>query len=401
VWPTARPPGRAEAVDERARLRPVTGREQPPVTEREQPPVDEREQPPINERERWPTSEREPRSVAIVMLSAIGDAVHVLPVVCAIKRHAPRCRITWVLQPGPAGLVEGHPAIDEVLVFDRKRGRHAFLEIRRQLRAREFDVLLDLQTSFKAGLITALSGVRRRIGYDRRRARDLNTLFTNERIAARPFRHVQDEFLEFLEPLGIDPHPVEWRLGPHEAERVWQQEFFGALARPAATLIIATSDPHKDWLPERWAELSDALYADYGLQPVLAGGRSPRELELEAQILEHTQHAPVSTLGIPLRQLVALIDGSALVVSLDTGPMHMAVALGTPVIALMGYKDPRRVGPYRRFEDLIVNAFHESGELDSVPITRGHRAGRMVRIGVVDVLEKVELWRRRYSGGSD
>jgi heptosyltransferase I len=367
------------------------------MNEREMQPVDEHELQSFDERELQPIDEHELRSVAVVMLSAIGDAVHVLPVVCAIKRHAPQCRITWVLQPGPATLVEGHPAVDEVLVFERKQGWRAFLDMRRQLRAREFDVLLDLQTSFKAGLITALSGAHRRIGYDRGRARDLNTLFTNERIAAKPFRHVQDEFLEFLEPLGIEPHPVEWRLGPYEAERAWQQEFFAALARPAATLIIATSDPHKDWPPERWAELSDALYADYGLQPVLAGGRSPRELELEAKILEHTHQPPVSTLGIPLRQLVALLDGSALVVSLDTGPMHMAVAVGTPVIALMGYKDPRRVGPYGRFEDLIVNAFHEPGEQETLPITREHRAGRMNLVGVGDALEKVALWRRRYA----
>jgi heptosyltransferase I len=335
-----------------------------------------------------------PDSVLIVMLTAIGDAVHVLPVVRAIKRRHPRCRITWVLQPGPARLIEGHPDVDEILVFQRRRGWRAFVELRRQLRARRFDVLLDLQLSFKAGLITGLSGVPVRIGYDRRRARDLNTLFTNRSIPARPLQHVQDEFLEFTAELGVSAEPVEWNLGPWPGERAWQRTFFEAIDRPVATLVIATSHPEKDWLPERWAALADTLYADFALQPVLTGGRTPREVALAAEIASRARHEPVSTIGLPLRQLVGLLDGSALVVSLDTGPLHMAVALARPVIALMGYKDPRRVGPYRHCHDLIVDAFTEPGE--DTGITRESRRGRMQRITVDDVVEKVRRWQTRY-----
>jgi heptosyltransferase I len=332
----------------------------------------------------------------IVMMSAIGDAVHVLPVVTALKRHNPHCRITWVLQAGPAGLVRGHPAVDEILIFERKQGLRAFRDITRQLRAREFDLLLALQVSFKAGIIARLSGVPIRLGFDWQRSLDLNALFTNRRIPPHPNQHVQDQYFEFLAALGVDPHPIEWQLGPWSQERAWQQEFLSGLERPAVSLVIATSNPHKDWVPERWAEVCDALHEEFGLQPVLVGGRSERELEIQDVILDRALHPPLSTLGVPLRQLVSILEGSALVISLDTGPMHMAVALNRPVIALMGYNNPKRIGPYRKFHDLIIDAYGEPGE--DYPITRAHRKDRMERITVEQVLDKVRLWGERYRG---
>ena len=332
--------------------------------------------------------------VCVVMMSAVGDAVHVLPVINAIKRHHPASLITWVLQPGPASLVRGHPAIDEIIVFERRKGMRAFLDTGALLRAREFDVVLSLQVYLKAGLLTAAARAPVKIGFDRARTRDMTWLFTNRKVSPRPVQHMQDQYLEVLWPLGVPAEPIEWHLGPWEAEREWQRAYFATIERPVATLVIGTSNPEKDWVAERWAELSDALAERFGLQVVLAGGASERERTTERIINERSRTTPLSTLGVPLRQLVALLDGSALVVSLDTGPLHMAVALGRPVISLMGYKDPRWVGPYRRFQDLIVDAYHDPGEAGA--ISPAHRPGRMQRIEVSDVLAKVELWAERY-----
>ncbi|MSR22156.1 MAG: lipopolysaccharide heptosyltransferase family protein [Gemmatimonadetes bacterium] len=332
--------------------------------------------------------------VLIVMMSAIGDAVHVLPVVSALKRHSPDCRITWVLQPGPASFVQGHPCVDEILVFHRKQGLSAFREILKELRGRRFDVLLAFQISIKAGLITAFSGVPIRLGFDRRRSRDLNFLFTTHRIPSRPDQHVQDQYFEFLRALDVTDGPVEWNIGPWPDERPAQERFYQEIDRPALPLVIATSNPEKDWVPERWAELCSVLYEEFGLQPVLAGGRSPREVAIEAIIQERARCPVVSTLGIPLRELVGLLDGAALTISLDTGPMHMSVALGRPVVSLMGYNNPKRVGPYRRFRDLIVDAYGDPGE--SYPITRASRRNRMSRITVAAVVEKVRVWQAKY-----
>ena len=131
------------------------------------------------------------------------------------------------------------------------------------------------------------------------------------------------------------------------------------------------------------------------MQPLLVGGRSPRELAAERVILERARVPVESALGSGLRNLVGILDGEALVLSPDTGPLHMTVALNRPVISLMGYTNPKRVGPYRRFHDLLIDAYGDPGE--NYLISMENRPGRMQRIGVRDVLDKVEHWRATYA----
>lgn len=329
------------------------------------------------------------------MMSAVGDAVHVLPLVTALKRHNPRARITWILQPGPASLVRGHPDVDEIVLFERRKGLRGFTGIRRELRDRKFDVVLSLQVYFKAGIITAFTHAPVKLGFDRARARDFNWLFTTHRIPARPNQHVQDQYFEFLAMLGVPYEPVTWNLGPWPHEAAARREYLATLPRPAVTLVLATSNPHKDWIPERWAELVDILHEDFGLRPVLAGGRSARELAVEAAVMRLARHTPHSTLGVPLRELVWLIDASELVISPDTGPLHISVALDTPVIGLMAYNNPKRIGPYRKFRELMLDAYGDPGE--NYPISMEHRENRMPRIQVADVVDRVRLWQARYA----
>ena len=337
--------------------------------------------------------------VGIVMMSAVGDAVHVLPVINALKRHQPTTHITWVLQPGPATLVRGHRAVDDIVLFDRSKGLRAFADVRRELSVRRFDVVINLQVYFKAGIVTSFTRAPVKLGFDRARARDFNWFFTNRKIPSHALgQHVQDQYFEFLTALGVPHEPVDWDLGPWSHERPWQQEFFSRIDRPAAAIVVATSKPQKDWLPERWADVVDALYADYGLQPVLVGGRSPRELHAEQVIMERARHRPVSALGSGLRNLVGILDGSVLVLAPDTGPLHMAVALDRPVVSLIGYTNPKRTGPYRRFHDLIVDAYGDPGE--HYPLSMETRLDRMPRIAVRDVMEKVEVWKQRYRAPS-
>jgi heptosyltransferase I len=337
--------------------------------------------------------------ICIVMMSAVGDAVHVLPVINALKRHRPSSHITWVLQPGPATLVRGHPAVDDIVLFDRSKGWQAFIDVRRALAARRFDVVIALQVYFKAGIVTSFTHSDVKLGFDRARARDFNWAFTNRKIPPHPSgQHVQDQYFEFLTALGVPYEPVTWNLGPWPSERAWQRDFFAPITRPVASIVVATSKPQKDWLPERWAEVVDELYAGYGLQPVLVGGRSPRELHAESVILDRARHRPVSALGSGLRNLVSILDGSALVLAPDTGPLHMAVALDRPVVSLIGYTNPKRTGPYRRFHDLIVDAYGDPGE--DYPLSMETRLDRMPRITVGDVMAKVERWKARYASPS-
>ena len=341
-----------------------------------------------------PTS---PSRVGIVMMSAVGDAVHVLPLLTALKRHRPDTHVTWVLQPGAATLVRGHRAVDDIVLFDRGLGWRAFPAVRRELAGRAFDVVLALQVYLKAGLVTSFTRSPVKLGFDRERARDLNWLFTTHRIPSRAGQHVQDQYFEFLDALHVPHEPPVWDLGPWDDERSAQRDFLARFDRPVAPIVVATSKPDKDWLPERWAAVCDALWHDFGLQPVLVGGRSPRELAAEHLILDRATTPVASALGSGLRPLVGILDGAALVLSPDTGPLHMTIALDRPVISLMGYTNPKRVGPYRRYHDLMIDAYGDPGE--DYGITMENRAGRMARIGVRDVLDKVDLWRSRYAAG--
>ena len=333
--------------------------------------------------------------VCVVMMSAVGDAVHVLPVITAIKRANPASHITWVLQPGPATLVRGHPHVDEIILFDRTAGWRGFRNIRRALAGHQFDVVINLQVYFKAGIITSFTHAPVKLGFDRARARDFNWLFTTDKIPPHDMQHVQDQYFEFTDWLGVPHDPVEWGIGPWENERAWQRQFYAPLERPAAPIVVATSKAQKDWAPERWAEVCDALYADFGLQPVLVGGRSPREVHAERVILELSRCTPVSALGCGLRNLVSIFDGAALVLSPDTGPLHISVALDKPVVSLIGYSNPKRVGPYRKFRDLMIDAYGDPGE--DYPLSMENRRDRMDHISVRDVLDKVERWRKNYS----
>ena len=337
-----------------------------------------------------------PDNICIVMMSAVGDAVHVLPVINALKRVNPGTRITWILQPGPATLVRGHRSVDEIIIFDRARGLRAFADIARQLSSRRFDLVINLQVYFKAGIVTGFTNAPDKLGFDRARARDMNWLFTNRKIPRRAVQHVQDQYFEFLNALGVTPEPIEWDLGPWPDERPWQQSFTESIDRPIASIVAATSKPEKDWPAERWAEVADVLHEDFGMQVVLVGGQSEREQEAERVILRQAKHKPRSELGSGLRKLVSILDASSLVLSPDTGPLHISVALNRPVISLIGYTNPKRTGPYRRFQDLIIDAYGEPEE--DYPISMENRPGRMKRIRTNDVLDKVQIWRDSYSG---
>jgi heptosyltransferase I len=314
-------------------------------------------------------------------LSAIGDVVHGMPVVASLRRAWPACRITWVIQPAAHPLVAGHPDVSDFVVFDRSRGARGLLDFRRAVAGRRFDLVLALQVYLKAGLLTWMLPSPRKLGFDRRRARDMNWLFTTERIPPHAPQHVQDQYFEFLEHLGV-PAVRRWDFAFSEEERAAQREFFGRLERPALAVILRTTREAKNWPVERYARVLEAAESELGLQPLLVGGEGPAERAAAEEVMRLTRAGPVNALRNDLRRLAWLLDGSALALSPDTGPLHVAVALGTPTIGLYGATDPKRVGPYRRFGDLVID--------------RHARPGGMERIAAGDVLEKLELALRRY-----
>lgn len=355
-----------------------------------------------------------PTSILVVMLSAVGDAVLVLPVVGALRRAFPQSNITWVIQPGPHALVQNHSAVDRFILFRRYRQsarRHhpgtpisslgaTVREIRAAAHAEaggRYDLLLALQVYFKAGLLTALAPARVKLGFDRRRARDLNWLSTTERIPPNPrsFGHVQDQYFEFLRHLGVDPEPVVYGLRPTDEERGNQRAFFREIDRPACAMVVGTSNPRKNWTAEGYARVARVLWHDVGLQPILVGGESPAENAIAAGIRARAGREVLDVRGGGLRRLLWLLEGSDVVISPDTGPLHMARALEVPVVGLFGYTNPKRSGPYRMYQDLLVDGYARyPGE--PYELTMEKRPGGMRRINSFDVVERVVRALERY-----
>jgi heptosyltransferase I len=327
------------------------------------------------------------------MLTAVGDVVHTLPVVNSLRAAAPALHLSWVVQPGPAGLLAGHPAVDELIAFDRRRGWRAWGELRANLRRRRFDLVLDLQVYLKAGLITRLLRSPRKVGFDRARARDLNWLFSTERIAPGPRAHIQDELLEFVDHLGV-PRRLEWRVGTTSEERERYDSLLPPSVHPTVALVVGTSKPEKEWPAERYAAIADRLAVERGARTILVGGRSPREDAAAHTIGRLAAHPPLDLREWDLRRVVRLLERADVLVSPDTGPLHLGVALGTPTVALMGYTNPKRFGPYGHFEELLIDAYGDPGE--EYATGAPHRPGRMERIAAGEVVDRVLLALERY-----
>ena len=333
--------------------------------------------------------------LCVVMMSALGDAVHVLPLLDAIKSHAPGTHLTWVLQPGPAIMARGHPHVDETVIFHRSAGAGAYVDIRRQIRARRFDLLLDLQVYFKAGVVTLLADADVKLGFDFARSRDLNWLFTTHRIPGRANQHVQDQYLEFLDAMGVPHADPRWHLRPTPEESGRARALVAGADGPLVGLVLASSRRERNWLPDRYADLIAALRRDLGATAVLLGGRSAPESEMAAGILGRTGSRPIDTIGEDLRTMLGLLDACDVVISPDSGPLHMCVAMDVPVVGLYGFTNPKRSGPYRRFGELLIDAYADPGDGQRIDTT--YRKGRMQRITVAQVVERTALALQLYA----
>ena len=284
-----------------------------------------------------------PRSICLLRLSALGDAVHALAVVRALQQAFPGVPVTWVIGKGEAKLLEGLDGV-EFVVFDKKAGLAGWRDLRARLAGRRFDVLLNMQLALRAGLASTAIRASRRIGFDRGRSKEGHGLFINERIPAGG-HHVQDAFLQFLRPLGLAPGPVQWRLPVPEAAHRWAEEH---LPGEKPTLLVSPCSSHvlRNWRPERYAAVADHA-ASKGWRIALCGGRSALERETADAILATMQAPALDLVGKDtLKQLLALLGRARLVLTPDSGPAHMANAMGSAVLGLHACTDAERSGPY-------------------------------------------------------
>ena len=268
-----------------------------------------------------------------------------VPLVRTLQAAWPGVRLAWVIGKGEHRLLDGLPGVD-FIEYDKRTGIAGMRGVRRALDGQRFDALLQMQVAARANLLSAFIPARRRIGYDRSRSKDGHGLFINERIPDRPGIHVLDAIGSFCEPLGLKQDSVRWDL-PVPAEAFdWARAQWPDDGR--RTMLVSPCSSHvlRNWRPDRHAALADHA-VEAGWRVVLCGGRSALERETADAILAAMNHPALDLVGKDtLKQLPALLARGDLLVTPDSGPMHIANAMGIKVLGLHAASNPARSGPY-------------------------------------------------------
>ncbi|MEN5426273.1 glycosyltransferase family 9 protein [Stenotrophomonas pennii] len=284
-------------------------------------------------------------SLCLLRLSALGDVTHVVPLVRTLQAARPGTRIHWVIDKVGLKLLDGLPGVT-FHAYDKKTGLAGMKALRAELPAERFDALLQMQVAFRANVLSAFIPARRRIGYDRSRSKDLHGLFINERIPDRPGIHVLDAIGSFCEPLGLAQTEVSWDLAVPADAHAWAQAQWQDDGRPVLMISPCSSHERRNWYADRYAAVANHASAR-GWRVVLCGGRSELERRTADAIQAQLAEPALDLVGKDtLKQLPALLARAALVMTPDSGPMHIANAMGVKVLGLHAASNPHRSGPY-------------------------------------------------------
>lgn len=342
--------------------------------------------------------------ILIVRLSALGDCIHALPVLSALRLTFPDAFLGWAIESGSHYLLRDHPQADRFHVFPRKAFHASWLEgfralnaFRKELRAARYDIVLDLQGLTKSGLVARLSGASRRAGFRGPESRELNCLFLSERLAApAEATHVVEKNLSLLRALRVEPSAPRWVFPEYREEKERMDLFLAKCGLqhdghvlPFAIVNTGGTWPTKRWAVSRFAETAKALRSRLNLPVVALWGSAAEKVEA-AEVVRCAEAflAPPTD----LRQLAALCSRAALFVGNDTGPLHLAAALGVPTTAIFGASDAQRNGPFGRHTKTCVAA-----TLDCRPCWRDDCSRRdkacLEQVSVEAVLDACErLW---------
>jgi heptosyltransferase-1 len=312
----------------------------------------------------------QPVHILIVKTSAIGDVIHTLPALHALRRHYPQAHISWLIEEAAADIVAGHPELDRLLVSKRKQWvqvlRHGPQRLRawrelwafiRELRDTRYDLLIDFQGLLKSGMLVAASRAVCKVGFGRGMEHaECSYLFLNEKVPPVDMNiHAVRRELMLLEAIGIKTDEVVFNL-PISQEHFRQIETLLSSRGIADPSRVVPINPQATWPTKLWDNAGFAQVADWiigqGMQVVFTGGKGDRQAIDE--IIARMQHPAVSLAGdTTLKTLAALYRRAPLVISTDTGPMHIAAAVGTPVVAIFGSTAPWRTGPYGERHQIV------------------------------------------------
>jgi heptosyltransferase-1 len=277
--------------------------------------------------------------ILIVKLGALGDVINTLPLAARLKKHY-NARIHWLVAPLSYPVLSAHPCIDEPILLDLSGKATSRTGVLRRLRHRKFDMVLDLQRILKSGLLSLCVPAGRRIGFDRQRCKEMTWLLPFERIsAADPKNHMLLQYLEFADYLGVRDTEITWGIHPDgPLPEMLPAEF--------VVLNIGATKPANRWTPAGFGALARLIEDRLRLRCVLTGGKEDRDMA--EHIVAAAGQGVVNRVGVTsIPELIRIMGATRAVVTCDTGPMHLAVALNKKVVALFGPSDHRRTGPFR------------------------------------------------------
>jgi heptosyltransferase I len=286
------------------------------------------------------------KHVCLLRLSSIGDTCHALAALRAFQSAWPETRFTWVIGKVEARLMTALVPEVEFITFDKRATLTEFLRLRSALRGRRFDLLLDMQLSLRASLLSRMIDSPIKLGFDRDRARELQWWFTNAQIAAATSEHVLDSFMGFAHACGIETGDPHWDLSLPEDALGYARSVIGD-DRPTLLINPCSSHRARNWSAERYAAVADHAADKHQMRIVLVGGRSSLEAQMGNAIVRASHAAIVNQIAKDsLPQLLGLMSRSSVLLSPDSGPAHMATMVGLPVIGLYAATNPERTGPY-------------------------------------------------------
>jgi len=292
-----------------------------------------------------------PKSICLLRLSAIGDVCHAVAMVQAIQKQWPNTKITWIMGKIEAQLLYDLPNV-EVIIFDKKNGYQGMKAIWKQLTETKFDALLHMQLALRASVLSLGIKAKYKVGFNFKRAREAQWLFTNKKITDTASQHVLDSFFEFAYFLGINKTPPTWNI-PLSTEDIDFAKAISASDKPLFVISPAASKDERNWLTERYAAVADHAL-EKGFDVVLCGSPASRELKLGESIEKAMQHSAINLIGkTSLKQLTATLKEASIVLAPDSGPAHIATTQNTPVIGLYGHSNPLRTGPYLSPKNVI------------------------------------------------
>lgn len=347
-----------------------------------------------------PLFTKAPKSLCILRLSAVGDVCHALAVVQRIQAYYPETKITWIVGKTEAGLLEGIPGV-ELVPYDKKTGWKGIFSLWKKLKNQRFDALLDMQTAFRASILSFGIKAKYKIGFGQKRSREGQRFFVDHRVEDPISPHVLDGFMAFAEYIGVPASTPTWQLAISEEDKAFARQFIDP-TRKNLLISPCSSKAEKDWLAERYAEVAEVAN-QHNVNVIFCSSPAKRELEMVKKITALCDFIPTNAAGkTNLKQLAALISQVDLVISPDSGPAHIATTQGTPVIGLYAYHNPLRTAPYYNLANMVSvyekNVQKEFGKPSSELPWATKLKGKhlMAEIKVSDVLSQMRvlnLWK--------